>query len=96
MALGVVRGMHYVTVVTKGGPIYYGPIWTWRPGDGWFSLAGDDNFPIRIYLKDVSSAISWDRTHLASSDCTRCKEECTGIERVDHLERARKEGWVST
>lgn len=72
--------MHDALVTLKNGKRVEGPIWTWRPSEGWFELAGEDGGPIRF--DDVLSAEVEERT-------------APGIvENVDLLERARKDGWV--
>lgn len=95
---GVRRLMHNVTVKMADGTVLCGPMWTWRPKEGWFSLAGDDADK-KILLKDVTVAYGKERTHAQAPDgecCSICGDEfedCAGLEVVDYLFKARKDGW---
>lgn len=53
--------MRDTVVVLKSGEKLVGPLWTWRPAEGWFELAGEERMVIR--LEDVASAktVSIDR-----------------------------------
>jgi hypothetical protein len=74
--------MHDVKVLLKNGKVLCGPLWTWRPRDGWFSLVSEENYG-PIQLEDVVSAVEEGlRTHSET------------IEDVDLLKRARDDGWV--
>lgn len=72
--------MHDVTVRMKDGQQFEGPLWIWRPLEGWFELAGQDQ---RFYLKDVESAME-----------SGVRTSRTKVEDVDLLHRARQDGWV--
>jgi hypothetical protein len=77
--------MHDALVTMKDGRTFCGPVWTWRPQEGYFTLGGDDDAPDRVMLRDVASAV--------------VKDQRVGIGRiedVDLLERARREGWDGT
>jgi hypothetical protein len=71
-----------VVVILKDGRRFCGPIWTWRPEEGWFSLVGDESMPECFQLTEVESAVD--------------RKQRVAIDRqadVDLLERARQEGW---
>lgn len=76
-----------VKVVMIDGRVFEGPLWEWRPLEGWFTLVIDDlnypNAPDRFRLRDVVSAV--DRNQRVSVD--RLAED------VDLLVRARLDGW---
>lgn len=79
--------MHDTNVTMKDGRTYCGPIWIWRPKEGYFTVvdysASDE--PTRIELKDVQSA--------------KTKGERVSVnsppegEEQDELVRARNDGW---
>lgn len=72
--------MHNTEVKMKDGREFCGPIWKWRPSEGWFSIWSDETAPERIYFRDVESAI------------TRGDRNRHGvIGDLDELERARTE-----
>jgi hypothetical protein len=74
--------MHDCKVIMKDGRKFSGPLWDWRPVEGWFSIPSDENAPEKIFLRDVASAVNHGlRTGIGK------------IEDVDLLERARKNGW---
>ncbi len=74
-----------VHVIMRDGRTYEGPLWEWRPLDGWFTLVYDcDDGPDdgRIWLRDVVSAVDRDqRTRIGV------------IEDLDLVAKARAEGW---
>lgn len=74
--------MHITTVTMKDGRVFEGPIWVFRPVDGWLTLSCDDA-PDIIYLRDIESAIT---------EHERISVSLTNV-RVDELEQARKYGW---
>lgn len=75
--------MHAAKVKMKDGRSYYGPIYMWRPKEGWFSIPSDDTpGSERIELSEVESAINYG-----------IRTRVDRIEDVDLLELARKEGW---
>jgi len=87
----------------RSGKILSGPLHTWRPKEGWFSITKDpDGDMVKVQLAEVESAIDAEvRTHPLSSwsdrPCLRCgKVQCTGTERVDRVVLAKKEGWDGT
>jgi hypothetical protein len=79
-----------IHVVLKDGRELLGPMWVWRPLEGWFELGGVEE---RIHLADAVSAESSEpeRTHRPHEGCIRCGSGCEGLETVDYLERARKQ-----
>jgi hypothetical protein len=38
-------------VKMKDGRTFCGPMWLWRPKEGWFQLAGDYRGPDQIFLR---------------------------------------------
>ena len=74
--------MHDAIVIMKDGTKFCGPLWAWRPKDGWFEII-DDSGGHRILLADVASAIQHGQR------VTRFR-----IEDVDLLVQARADGWV--
>lgn len=50
--------MHNTIVKMKDGRVFCGPIWKWRPSEGWFSIPSDENAPEKIYFRDVRSAMT--------------------------------------
>lgn len=74
--------MHYTKVIMKDGREFYGPIWEWRPEEGWFSLAIDSSAPDRIYFREVLTGTT--------------ENDRIGVDKIadqDILERAVKDGW---
>lgn len=79
--------MHDTIVKMKDGREFIGPLWYFRPKEGWISLVldpahYDHDIPERIYLRDVESAIT--------------KGERISINKIgdeDELERAKQKGW---
>ena len=80
--------MTSVTCVMKSGETYCGPLWAWRPKEGWFSLVLDmPESPDQIWLRDVASAINrGERIGVLQPGVARLAD-------VDLLVRAREEGW---
>ena len=78
--------MHSTIVKLKDGRTLVGPIWDWRPLEGWFSILDDDAGEQRVVkLKDVQSAVTQGaRVSIHSPP--------EGEER-DELARARRDGW---
>lgn len=76
--------MSIVYVQLKDGTTRSGPLWMWRPKEGWFLLAeeGDDVEP--ILLAECVSVINRSERVGPSGQ----------VGDVDLLERARKEGWI--
>lgn len=71
--------MHDVSVKMKDGREFDAPLWMWRPLEGWFELAGQDE---RLYLKDIESAVEFG-----------VRTSRTKVEDVDLLRRAEQDGW---
>lgn len=70
--------MRDTLVHMKDGTVHCGPIWEWKPSEGWFSIVLDGpDLPLRIRLADVASAV------------TKFKN---GFER-DEIVRACSDGW---
>ena len=75
--------MRDVNVVMKDGREFCGPLWVFRPKEGWLQLATVDESPEKIYLRDVKEAVEygmWDKA-------TERRMQ------FDVLARAREEGW---
>lgn len=75
--------MQDAVIRMKDGQIFCGPLWYWRPEEGWLSLAGgEDAGPEKIFLRDVEKAINKNQMihafHIADEDL---------------LEKAKKQGW---
>ncbi len=75
----------------KNGRTWFGPMWEWRPKEGWFSLVMDhtqyddlreEDCPLRIHLRDCISAVD-----------QKQRVRIDAIEDVDLLARAREDGW---
>lgn len=80
--------MHDVMLTLKDGRTFCGPMWAWRPQEGYMVLSLDANHydyevPERIYLDDVDTAIDKDVRYNATGE----------TKDVDLLEKAREEGW---
>jgi len=73
--------MHDATVRLKSGQEYCGPIWSWCPKEGWFSLTDAVCGYVEIQLSDVAEAYKTERVAPGRS------------EKVDLLERARRDGY---
>ena len=84
--------MNGVAVELANGTKVFGPMWAWRPLEGWFKLAGEYGLE-RIELLNVVSAQGPERTHRPSDNCPRCGGKCNGVEVVDYVARARADGW---
>jgi hypothetical protein len=80
--------MHDTNVVMKDGRKYSGPIWKWRPKEGYFTVidysASDE--PTRIELNEVESAKTLGERVSINSPPEG--------EEQDELERARRDGWT--
>lgn len=83
--------MRSTVVVMKDGQKFQGPIWEFRPMEGYISLAGvrDDGELLRLEIKDIASAVT--------------PNERVGIGKIEdvdelaraakHVEDAKKYGW---
>ena len=78
--------MHATKIKLKDGRAFCGPLWTWRPTEGWFAVVDEEGVnggnPIEIRLSEVESAVSLE--HIVHPGV---------VEDVDLIARARKEGW---
>lgn len=68
-------------VVMKDGRQFEGPLWEFRPKEGWFSIS-DNDAPNPIRFSEVQSAVT-----------RRVQVQFDLITDVDLLERAKNEGW---
>lgn len=83
--------MHDTLIKTKDGQTFCGPMWYFRPEEGWMSIPSDEDAPDKIYFRDMESAVT-------KGDRVGINQE-TGeaiIQDVDELERARLQGWNGT
>lgn len=76
--------MHNTVVILKDGRTLEGPVWTFRPIEGWFSMPAVTEE--RIHFRDVVSAVTYEERVSATE---------VGVE-VDLLARALREGWDGT
>jgi hypothetical protein len=82
--------MHDTKVTFKNGQVYCGPLWMFRPIEGWCSLVldpmhYDHDPPERLYFRDMVSMVTDDQR----------LDECT-IGLCDELAKARQHGWDGT
>jgi len=80
--------MHDTKVVLKDGRTFYGPLWSFQPLDGWFSLAAqeeDSGCPEQIRFVDCVSV---------STENQRISIHNFGTQ--DELARALENGWDGT
>jgi hypothetical protein len=73
--------MHDTLVKLKDGRTFCGPIWTFRPQEGYMEIVDAEGL-VRVHLDNIESAVTKDE---------RVGPGITGD--VDELERARKHGW---
>lgn len=74
-----------VTVTTKAGKTYCGPLWAWRPLEGYFTITCDDCGDVHTFkLEDVDAAV--DRGRRVGK-----KDGEPVLEDVDLLVKARRE-----
>jgi len=82
--------MHDTRVELKNGQIHIGPIYMFRPEEGWLSLMLNDldypegDMPERLYFRDMVSAVTENQ---------RGRRGKPGIGDEDELQRARETGW---
>lgn len=79
--------MHDTRIELNDGRVYIGPLWAFRPTEGWCSLVldpihYDDPPPDRFFFRDMISMVTRDQ---------RISIEVTSDQ--DELERARNQGW---
>jgi hypothetical protein len=75
--------MHDVIVKMKDGRDLQGPLWLWRPKEGFIELAGEDLMVLK--LRDIESAVE-----------KGVQVTIRRFEDVDLLKKAREEGWDGT
>jgi hypothetical protein len=73
--------MHDVLVEMKDGKKYCGPLYYWRPTEGWFSVM-DNEAPEKLFLREVKSAIN-----------KGLRVRVNEVVDQDLLVRAKEEGW---
>ena len=76
--------MRTTRVTLKDGTKLSGPIWEWKPAEGYFTLVGaaPNGDPARVLLRDVAEGVT--ERMWVSKDV---------IKDVDVIERAKKDGW---
>ena len=75
--------MHDARIKMKDGREFCGPIWEFKPKEGYLTIPSDENAPEKIYFRDIESAKQL--TRIAAN----------GLEKdIDLLRRARHEGWI--
>lgn len=80
-----------VLVKLKNGTVVCGPLWLWRPKEGFFDLVVEKTENGHILLDDVETAVE---NHLrVGIDRTDPKNPVPRFDNVDLLQRAREEGW---
>jgi hypothetical protein len=78
--------MNYTTVKLTSGVTLYGPIWEYRPKDGWFAISDvETQRMVVVHLKDVTEAITKNQFLTATKVGDR-----------DEVQRAKDEGWDGT
>lgn len=78
--------MHDTFIVFKDGREACGPIWTWRPKDGYLSIVtSEDRFRGELRFVDMESCVTQDQRIRIDKIADR-----------DELERARDNGWDGT
>ena len=80
--------MHDTNVVMKDGRVFCGPIYLFRPEDGYLTLMLDPNHydyevPDKLYFRDMKSAVT---------ENERVNIRQVGVD-CDELQRARDTGW---
>ena len=78
--------MHDCYVTMKDGRKFQGPIWLWRPAEGYFTMIDGPEPDGRIELKDVLTAEHRDERVSIHSPPEG--------EYEDDLARARRDGWT--
>ena len=84
--------MHDTLVKMKDGRTFCGPLWEFRPREGYLTIPSDETAPDRIYFKDIESAVTkGERVGVLYDD----DGNIIGprVEDRDLLARAREEGW---
>jgi hypothetical protein len=78
--------MRATRITLKDGRQFSGPLWTWRPTEGWFTVVDEEGVnggnPIEIKLSEVESAVNLGQMVHPGV-----------VEDVDLLAQARKDGW---
>jgi hypothetical protein len=77
--------MHDARVVLKDGTVLFGPIWIWRPKEGWFTIIAGSAGETTVRLAHVESGVQRGERWTANM-----------IDDRDVLARARQEGWDGT
>lgn len=81
--------MHDTLVKMKDGTVHCGPIYMFRPEEGWMTLMLNDldypngDMPDKLYFRDMESAVT---------ENERVNINQVGID-CDELQRARDQGW---
>lgn len=81
--------MHDTKVKMRDGRVFEGPIWVWRPKEGWFALGACEDCPERIFFREVESAT----TAGERAPIPMMRETGEVSYERDELARARADGW---
>jgi len=64
----------------KNRAVFYGPLWVWRPEQGWFTLGGVDE---TILLDDVKKAVNFG-----------IRVRFDKVVDEDLIDKAKRQGWI--
>ena len=84
--------MHDTRVEMKDGQVHHGPIWMFRPKEGYLTLMLNDrdypdgDMPERLFFRDMHSAVT---------ENERVNISQVGVD-CDELQRALEQGWDGT
>ena len=84
--------MHDTRIKMKDGRVFSGPLWNFRPKEGWMSIVVEDDagVPEKVYFRDVESAVTaGQRVGINEDGTAKCVDQ-------DELKRARENGWDGT
>lgn len=87
--------MHDTLVVMQDGRRFCGPMWYFRPEEGWMTVVDDRCNGEPIYFRDMASAVTYgERVGIQRDE----NGNAIGpeIADVDEIERARQQGWDGT
>ena len=83
--------MHDTVIKMKDGRTFCGPMWSFRPEEGWMSIPSDEDAPDRIYFRDMESCVTKGQRVGIDPETKQAI-----IRDEDELERARRQGWDGT
>jgi hypothetical protein len=89
--------MHDTLVVLKNGKRLCGPIWEWRPREGWLTLVEDGSTPsaepIKIWFRDVASAVTTFPKNFVSTERDELARAGARLERRVNWRRWVRSDW---